>query len=100
MKPALYDRVALCRDRDDLGLKRGDVATLVDYGPLSSGGEEGAILEVFNALGESIAVVTVNASEIRSLGADDIPMVRTLESNGTERGAWGAGRMDFQAPRP
>ncbi|WP_169978389.1 DUF4926 domain-containing protein [Tautonia rosea] len=73
MKPSLYDRVALCRDRDDLGLKRGDVATLVDVIPHPSGGEEGAILEVFNTLGESIAVVIVKVSEIETLRADDTP---------------------------
>lgn len=78
MKPALYDRVALCRDRDDLGLKRGDLATLVDYVTHSSGGEDGAILEVFNALGESIAVVTVKVSEIEALRADQIPTVRRV----------------------
>ena len=67
MKIPLYERVALRKDLPDHGLKKGDVAVLVDYMPHPGGGEEGCILEVFNALGDSIAVVTVAQSEVESL---------------------------------
>jgi uncharacterized protein DUF4926 len=67
MKIPLYERVALRKDLPDHGLKKGDVAVLVDYIPHPGGGEEGCILEVFNALGDSIAVVTVAQSEVESL---------------------------------
>ena len=78
MKVPLYQRVALQRDLLEHGLKRGDVAVLVDHVPHPGGGEDGCILEVFNALGESIAVVTVKESEIESLQADEVLAVRHL----------------------
>jgi ribulose-phosphate 3-epimerase len=71
-RPALYDRVALTRDFYEHGLKRGDVATVVDSVPHPSGGEEGLILEVSNALGESLQVVTVTPNDIEPLQADEI----------------------------
>ena len=42
------------------------------------GGEEGAILEIFNALGESIGIATVPVSAIEPLRADQVPAVRSL----------------------
>lgn len=78
MKMPLYQRVALRRDLLEHGLKRGDVAVLVDYVPHPGGGEDGCLLEVFNALGDSIAVVTVGESEIESLKADEVLAIRPL----------------------
>ena len=43
------------------------MAVLVDYVPHPEGGEEGCVLEVFNALGESLAVVAVRESEVEAL---------------------------------
>lgn len=76
MKPPLYERVALTKDLDESGLRRGDVAVVVDYVAHPQGGEEGAWLEVFNALGESIAVVAVPVSAIEPLRADEVLAVR------------------------
>jgi len=76
MKLELYQRVALAVDEPMLNLKRGDVATLVDYAPHPSGGEDGYVLEVFNALGESIAVVAVAQSHVEPLHADEVLSVR------------------------
>ena len=78
MKLPLYQYVALRRDLPDHALKKGDVATLVDYVPHPEDGEEGCVLEVFNAVGESIAVVVVPESDIESLNADEILAVRPL----------------------
>jgi hypothetical protein len=78
MKPELYQEVALTHDILDANLRMGDVATLVDYVPHPTSGEEGAVLEVFNVLGESITVVTVPASSIALLRADQVPAVRTF----------------------
>ena len=61
MSLPLYQRVALKRDLPEHNLQRGDVAILVDAVPHPQGGEPGSVLEVFNALGESIAVVAVLA---------------------------------------
>lgn len=73
----LYKQVALARDVPEAKLHQGDVAVLVDFIDHPSGGEQGAILEVFNALGESIDVVTVPISAVAPLTADQIPAVRT-----------------------
>ena len=75
-KPKLYEEVAIVRDIPEENLKQGDVAVVVEYVPHPTGGEEGAILEIFNALGESVAVVTVPISAIKSLRADQVLMVR------------------------
>ena len=50
----LYQRVSLNKDFPEYGLKRGDIATLIDKVPHPSGKEEGYVLEIFNAIGESI----------------------------------------------
>ena len=80
MKPELYKEVALTRDIPTENLKKGDVALLVDYVPHPAGGEDGAILEIFNAVGESIAVVTVPVTAITSLSSNQLPAVRPFEA--------------------
>lgn len=79
MKPEIYQRIALSKDIPEHHLKRGDIATLIEYVPHPKGAEEGCILEIFNALGNSIAVVTVPISAIEPLRADEIMSVRQLE---------------------
>jgi hypothetical protein len=80
MKPQLYQRVALVHDIAEHRLKKGDVAVLIDRVPHPSGGEEGVILEVFNALGTSLAVFAVPGSAIEALREDEILSVRPLAS--------------------
>lgn len=80
MKHPLYERVVLARDLVEHGLKRGDVATLVDYVPHPEGGEIGCALEFFNALGESIAVAIVPESHVEPLQADEIFSIRHLQA--------------------
>ncbi len=78
MSLPLYERVALKRDLAEHNLRRGDVATLLDFVPHPSNGEPGCVVEVFNALGESIAVVAVPESDLESLRADEVFAVRPL----------------------
>jgi hypothetical protein len=78
MSLPLYEHVALKRDLPAHGLKAGDVAMLVDLVPHPEGGEPGCNLEVFNALGESIAVATVRESDIDSLHAGEVLSIRPL----------------------
>ena len=78
MKLELFQEIALNRDFPDYNLHKGDMATLIDYVPHPEQGEEGAILEVFNAQGETVAVVTVPVSSIDELQPDDIPSIRRL----------------------
>lgn len=74
----LYQEIALARDIPDENLRSGDVAVLIDFAPNPFGGEEGAILEIFNAVGESIAVTAVPISAIEPLRPDQVPSVRSL----------------------
>jgi hypothetical protein len=74
----LYDRVALKVAVPQHGLCAGDVATLIDFVPHPTGGPQGCVLEVFNALGESMAVVTVAETAIEPLRADEVLAVRPM----------------------
>ena len=78
MKIALFNEVALTRDMPELGLFQGDVATVVDHLPstAASHSEDGYGLEVFNAVGESIAVVAVPCSAVESLRANQVLATR------------------------
>jgi hypothetical protein len=79
-KIALYQRVALTREIPEHNLCKGDVAVVVEYlpGTSASGGEEGYALEVFNAVGETIAVVMVPVSAVKPLTEHEILQVRPL----------------------
>lgn len=79
MKYDLFKEVVLLRDIPEKKLKKGDVATIVEYHP-SDTSEDGYSLEVFNALGDTIAVVTVSESEIESLKESEVFSVRPLEA--------------------
>jgi hypothetical protein len=74
----LYDRVALKVSIPQHGLRAGDVATLVDLVGHPAGGPSGCVLEIFNALGESIAVATVAETAVEPLRADEVLAVRPL----------------------
>ena len=78
MSLPLYQRVALKRDLPEHSLRRGDVAVLIDHVAHPEGGEPGCVLEVFNALGESIAVVAVAESQVEVLRADEVLAIRPL----------------------
>ena len=78
MELQLYQEVALTRGVPGTNLRAGDVAVLIDTARHPQGGEDGAVLEVFNALGESIAMITVPLSAVAPLRADQVPAVRTL----------------------
>ena len=78
----LYQRVALVRDVLEHNLIKGDVAEVVELLPATnnSGGEEGYVLEVFNAVGETIDVVIVSASAVKPLTEEEILHVRPLHT--------------------
>ena len=78
MKHELYSRVALREDLLKEGLRQGDVATVIERYDVPLGQEPGYELEVFNAIGETIAVVTVQESQIEALRRDEILSVRQL----------------------
>lgn len=76
MKLELYRRVMVNRDVPEENLKQGDLARLVDYARHPRGGEDGAVLEIFNVLGESLRVAVVPVSAVEALRPELIPSVR------------------------
>ena len=76
----LFQNVALRYDVENHWLRAGDIAYLLDIVPHPSGGEPGCVLEVFNAVGESIATVTVPESNVEPLAADEVLSVRWLKA--------------------
>jgi Domain of unknown function (DUF4926) len=80
LKIKLYQRVALTRDLPQHNLCEGDVAIVVEHLPRTpeTKGEDGYALEVYNAVGETIAVVMVPVSAVKPLSQDEILQVRTL----------------------
>ena len=71
----LFQEVVLAIDVPEKSLQKGDVATIVEEHPIV-GGEKGYTLEVFNALGETITVVTVPESAIAAMTAQEVLSVR------------------------
>jgi len=76
----MFSRVALAEDLPDKNLRRGNIAVVVEYHEGRPGQEPGCELEVFNAAGDTIAVVTVRESQIAALRKDEILSVRPLAS--------------------
>jgi hypothetical protein len=75
----LYTDAALVRDIPDHRLRRGDVVKIIDL-HASSNGENGYSIEVFNALGDTIAVTAVPESALEPLRNDEVLSVRTLSA--------------------
>ena len=80
MKYELYTRVALAADLPEHHLRRGDIATLVEFHPGRPHQEPGYSLEVFTATGETVAVITVRESQIEPLHSGEVLSVRPLPS--------------------
>lgn len=78
MKFELFTRVSLREDFPNHQLHRGDVATIADHHPVAEG-EDGYSLEVFNAIGETIAVVVVSESQIEPLMRNEVLHIRILD---------------------
>jgi len=79
MRYKLFHQVALAKDIPEKRLRRGDVATVVDHHPAREG-EPGYSIEVFNAVGDTIAVTVVPESFLQELTPDEILHVRSLAS--------------------
>ena len=79
MRFELYTDAALARDIPEHRLRRGDVVKIVDHHP-SANGESGYSIEVFNAVGETIAVTAVAESALEPLHKDEVPSVRALSA--------------------
>jgi len=74
-----YSQVALGIDLPKHKLRRGDVATILETHRGRPGQEPGYSLEVFNAVGETITVLTLRESQIEPLTNGEVLHVRRLE---------------------
>jgi hypothetical protein len=77
MKFNLFERVAFAVDLPDDNIKKGDVATIVEYFEKP---RPGYALEVFNAIGKTVAVVAVPESSLEPLSEDERLSVRRVEA--------------------
>ena len=73
----LYTDAVLTRDVPEDGLCAGDVVKIVDHHPVP-GGEDGYSIEVFSALGETLAVTSVPESALKPLLPNEVFSVRRL----------------------
>ena len=77
MKLELYKDAALTRDLPEHRLRRGDIVKLVDR-HVAPDNTEGYSIEVFNAIGDTIAVTSVPAAALETLREDEVLSARTL----------------------
>ena len=69
-----HDSVVLSCDRPDLGLERGDVGAVVHV----YAGGEAVEVEFVSGSGETVAVGTLAAADVRPLGGSEILHARAL----------------------
>ncbi len=81
MSLGLQREMALAHDLSEAGLNGGDVAAVVERLPAVDGGE-GYVVEVFNVLDQTAAVLKVAASATEALTADEVWAVRHLARTG------------------
>ncbi len=78
------DLVALLTDRPAIGLRRGDVGTVVHiYGRSADAGNDLYEVEFINAKGDTVGVETLNADEVRAVDLGQV----MLHYNGLENAA-------------
>jgi hypothetical protein len=75
----LFKRVSLAEDLPEYGLNKGDLANIVERHEGKPGQETGYSLEVFNAVGETIAVLVVEESKINPVKENEILHVRRFD---------------------
>lgn len=82
MKFQLYTEVALAEDLPSHGFRKGDVGTVVEHYPGANGQESGYSLEIFNATGQVLKVITVPESSLCKLSPSSVFSVRELVPTG------------------
>lgn len=79
MRFKLFTRAALKNDLPLHHLKKGDVVTIVETHKGALSQETGYTVEVFNATGDTVAVITVPESALEPLTNNEILHVRQLQ---------------------
>jgi len=77
MRLDLYTDAVLTCDLPEHRLKKGDIVKLVDH-HIAPDGTVGYSIEVFNAIGDTIAVTAVPASALEPLREDEILCARSV----------------------
>lgn len=77
MRLELYKDAVLSCDVPEHHLLRGDIVKPVDY-HVAPDGTEGYSIEVFNAVGDTIAVTAVTSASLEALREDEILCARPL----------------------
>jgi len=72
-----FQDAILTTDVPEHGLCTGDVGVVVEH-HVVDGAEDGYSLEFFDMTGQTVAVITVRASQLRQPTAADRPSVRAL----------------------
>lgn len=72
MKFAMLDTVVLTHDLSEHGLRAGDLGAVVEVY-----GEDGVEVEFVQASGQTLALLTLRASDLRSVGQSDVLAVRS-----------------------
>ena len=76
----MYGDVILTRDVPEIGLRAGDVGTVVERHAVAGVSEDGYSVGFFDMTGNTVAVVTLPASALRLPTTADRPAVRALSA--------------------
>ena len=76
----MYSDVILTRDVAERGLWTGDLGTVVEQHAVPGVSEPGYSVEFFDMTGNTVAVVTLQASSLRLPTPADRPAVRALSA--------------------
>lgn len=77
MKFELYTDMALTCDLPEHRLRRDDIVKLLDH-HIAPDGTVGYSIEIFNAVGDTIAVTAVPATALEAFRDDEVLSARTL----------------------
>jgi hypothetical protein len=76
----LFSDAILTRDLPEIGLRAGDIGTVVDRHMARGVDEVGYSVEFFDMTGRTVAIVTVPAGALRVPTEADRPAVRALSA--------------------
>jgi hypothetical protein len=77
MKLELFKEAVITRDIPEEHIEKGDLVMVIDY---LDDPEPGYMLEIFDALGKSISVVSVPEADVESLHDGERLQVRLVEA--------------------
>lgn len=80
MKFELYTEIFFNQNIDKYSIHKGDIGTIIDYFPSNNNISVGGyMIEIFDAYGDTIKVVTVDESRISSIKHNSVLSVREFD---------------------